>query len=830
MATKPNIPDFPNLPDIGNMIAQACELIANIRGIPYDFNGTLSLENKFTILFKTVQEMFTAQDALVKSYKELYDFINTYFSKLDVQEEVNKKIQSMADDGSLLTLIAPTIASNTSDWLHANITNPSNPPIDKSLTVENAAADAKVTGKKFDEIEENIVDLDDYIKKPTNIFNTKSYVGALINGNLDGSFTNWQTTEFIKVESNTQYLLSVDGEPLIPSAAAYYDIDKKYLSVPSFNGAGAITVPTNAKYLRLSFDSDKNVTIGTSKLQLEKGYYITPYVPYNVTVARIKNLKSVVPNVYQTDTLIGNRNGTVGYYVKGNLDGNGVLTSLDYIVDGYSRVSLKRPITANYDIYDFLDKDRNVINYVFYSNNATEFNDVLDVPENAVYLVLSGLSDPKNVDAKGIVNTPKENKRNKITYEIVKNGYYHANGSFVDTTDAKTYIFNVKGIDLTYVKVQGNAYIQAVTPLNDSKERIENVYYHNTQYIYQDSAVTEYAYPTNDVAYLAVCCYNLQIDSINVNVVSNEFVVDLYNNFTDLKTTSKTNNFWRGKKIVWFGTSIPAGGLYGLDNANTYPNRLGKILGATVYNEAVGSSSLVGKRKSLISETNPYGVNPNFEVASRSMCTTEREKEWIINNFNNNAVFTSNVPTELSESDKQFIKSCSYETKLDKYLTAKTLPNLFVFDHGHNDLITAEAQEIENTYNPNAMDLYTFRGCMDFLIKRILAFNPHARIVIIGEYENDLYPAISKYQNDVAVKYNYPICKQWEIYGWTQNTITTRHEWKNGYFVESSTDHTLTILNAWLPDKVHPSADLSGKADEYMADHLAAWISSNVRV
>lgn len=146
MATKPNIPDFPDLPDVGSMIAQACELIANIRGIPYDFNGTLSLENKFTVLFKAVQEMFKAQDSLIKSYKDLYNFINTYFDNLDVQDEINKKIQSMADDGSLLAIIAPTIESKTGEWLETNITNPSNPPIDKSLTVENAAADAKTVG------------------------------------------------------------------------------------------------------------------------------------------------------------------------------------------------------------------------------------------------------------------------------------------------------------------------------------------------------------------------------------------------------------------------------------------------------------------------------------------------------------------------------------------------------------------------------------------------------------------------------------------------------------------------------------------------------------
>lgn len=91
MAEKPTIPDFPNLPDFGQMITQACELVASVRGIPYDFNGALSLENKFVILFKTVKEMFEAQTSLIKSYKELYEFIKSYFDNLDVQEEINKK-------------------------------------------------------------------------------------------------------------------------------------------------------------------------------------------------------------------------------------------------------------------------------------------------------------------------------------------------------------------------------------------------------------------------------------------------------------------------------------------------------------------------------------------------------------------------------------------------------------------------------------------------------------------------------------------------------------------------------------------------------------------
>ena len=146
MAGKPTIPDFPTLPDFGKMITQACEVVASVRGIPYDFNGTLSLENKFVVLFKTVKEMFHAQDALVKSYKELYEFINAYFDNLDVQEEINNSLDKMAREGTLLTIIKPTISNETTKWLDNNMTNPTSPAVDKSLSVQGAAADAFMTG------------------------------------------------------------------------------------------------------------------------------------------------------------------------------------------------------------------------------------------------------------------------------------------------------------------------------------------------------------------------------------------------------------------------------------------------------------------------------------------------------------------------------------------------------------------------------------------------------------------------------------------------------------------------------------------------------------
>lgn len=82
---------------------------------------------------------------LHKAYVELQGYVNDYFSSLDVQEEINNKLNQMATDGTLLTIISPTISNETSKWLSNNITTTS-PVIDKTLTISGAGADAKVVG------------------------------------------------------------------------------------------------------------------------------------------------------------------------------------------------------------------------------------------------------------------------------------------------------------------------------------------------------------------------------------------------------------------------------------------------------------------------------------------------------------------------------------------------------------------------------------------------------------------------------------------------------------------------------------------------------------
>ena len=297
MSKKPTIPDFPTLPDFGQMITQSCEVVASMRGIPYDFNGTLSLENKFVVLFKTVKEMFDAQDELVKSYKALYDFVNQYFTNLDIQEEVNKKIEEMKDSGELLNLLKPTVSNEVSTWLASNITNPSNPPIDKSLTVENAAADSKAVGERL---------LKDGLSYSKQFIKFVSYKGSSHGTSTDANGTSFISfDDYNKVEASTNvYVVGVASTFTVPivnpktdTLDVYYLVDARDSGIVG-NYSLSLWLSSNTSWVNSSVCYGGSIAfkpgkVSLNKMTLPKGGSTSDVI--KTAILRIDNL-SKVPN------------------------------------------------------------------------------------------------------------------------------------------------------------------------------------------------------------------------------------------------------------------------------------------------------------------------------------------------------------------------------------------------------------------------------------------------------------------------------------------------------------------------------------------------------
>lgn len=277
-----------------------------------------------------------------------------------------------------------------------------------------------------------------------------------------------------------------------------------------------------------------------------------------------------------------------------------------------------------------------------------------------------------------------------------------------------------------------------------------------------------------------------------------------------------------GKKVVWFGTSIPHGSSVG-----NYPQILSNRLGFTLYNEAVGESSAKAGNADYMNN-NPESNNKydlTYKTCIRRLGNTEEEKQYFIDNFETlkNRSGTIGYPSSLDENEKEKILGYGFERKLDRYLTAykdsykgSSLEfvgdvDLYVFDHGYNDRPDLESWDIIPE-SGTTMERFYFAGAMNFFIRRIFEANPKSKIIIICHYENQLKPKIVEMQEKIANLWGLDRCEVYKKIGWSQQKIIVGGEEK-------------TMLKVWCPDGIHPHSDTTGKALERYADILQPFIS-----
>lgn len=65
-------------------------------------------------------------ETLTKAFNDLQDYVNQYFSDLNVQEEVNNKLDELVQDGTLAQIINEEIFNELNEKLNTNITNTNN--------------------------------------------------------------------------------------------------------------------------------------------------------------------------------------------------------------------------------------------------------------------------------------------------------------------------------------------------------------------------------------------------------------------------------------------------------------------------------------------------------------------------------------------------------------------------------------------------------------------------------------------------------------------------------------------------------------------------------
>ncbi len=163
MANKPGeanfFPDIPEFPSMGTFqpIYGKFDLTTYIQGAS-DYEIMAFLVGKYNACLEAYGTVTKLSTDTITACKQLQDWINSWFTNLNVQKELNNKIDSMVLDGSFEQLLHQTFDTQINNqtsmavtaWLVANVTPVgSSVVVDKSLSIEGAAADAKSTGDAF---------------------------------------------------------------------------------------------------------------------------------------------------------------------------------------------------------------------------------------------------------------------------------------------------------------------------------------------------------------------------------------------------------------------------------------------------------------------------------------------------------------------------------------------------------------------------------------------------------------------------------------------------------------------------------------------------------
>lgn len=302
------------------------------------------------------------------------------------------------------------------------------------------------------------------------------------------------------------------------------------------------------------------------------------------------------------------------------------------------------------------------------------------------------------------------------------------------------------------------------------------------------------------------------------------------------------DNYWKGKRILWLGTSIPEGNV---QPANGYPNLLAERLGCTVINNAVGGSMAMSGRAMLVSKSDPNGLAGQNWGWSKGLTQNLALKNDFITNWNTWKTIFSNAPSELDETMQTRILNSSYENALDPYLTNANRCDLYVLNFGWNEstpeLYSRDANNklycdwtyqylADNAANISTLDPYrydtkTFRGAYNWIIRRILSAQPQASILILGEGEAAAHVNLVTAQEKCAYENACQYIPLWKAMGLNQRLLSvTKRANENGVWTGTSTLNVTTQF-ARIYDGTHPQGWMANR----IADYLEAKFRYDIR-
>lgn len=298
-----------------------------IHDFPWTDMHELNLDWFLAEFKKLVEEWNQVQG----EWTSLHDFVQNFFDNLNVQTEIDNKINAMILDGTFADIVSPFVtaalptlvagqlpdvvaaqisavvaaqisavvadqlpavaasaaAAAVGEWLAAHIDPDTGYVIDDTLTVSNAAADAKVVGVKFT----NDEDILSRLLEPYNIFNTDNATsGKYID--QDGTLSNhadYTVSDYFSIINGNTYIYPVYVSALGVAVAYrmhfYESDDTEHIVVGTYD-ADSKTIrgeaPSDCVKMRVTFKTNE----ASSFMILRSNTYPADYLESNKTIIK----------------------------------------------------------------------------------------------------------------------------------------------------------------------------------------------------------------------------------------------------------------------------------------------------------------------------------------------------------------------------------------------------------------------------------------------------------------------------------------------------------------------------------------------------------------
>lgn len=455
----------------------------------------------------TINNNAEAVEELQNLYKELKSYVDNYFTSLDVQEEINNKLDTMAQDGTLADIINPYLDNFTKE-VNNNLSNFKNSINVQNTKIDNFQNEINNFSNRLDNFKNNspagvyesleaLISADPdhskvYITTDNgnwNYYNGSTWVAGgtyqateIANGSIAPEMTNFKekvglipsfpwiegqalsgTTgnpitfengcycpTFIEIDNSIIYASNLDKRFSI----LFYDSNYSYISSSSFLNTIESEVPENAKYIRITCTLASFNILPEDFTQL---FQKEDLLKTSNIFQKAKTKENYKEN-YVNDILINEKNIVIfktGYNSQDEIiinKNNAIITSnVDANKTSYRGIR----ITQNLQIGDILEVDlgdnvNNIQTVSLYTYNVSKIADIT---------ILNGIGEL--LITEDIYNTLKDNFLINLTYALTTGSL---NQQFVVnmTINVKGYPYTLKDFIENYNNNETNTKYNAI--------------------------------------------------------------------------------------------------------------------------------------------------------------------------------------------------------------------------------------------------------------------------------------------------------------------------------------------------------------------------------